>query len=70
MHRKRSKTNGDGKQLSIPFRNNNTSLSTSPPKDKIVCFSSKLEEHIKSEENEVRKRSINRLLSSAEKLNW
>ena len=70
MHRKRSRTNGDGRQLSIPFKDNNTSLSTPPPRDNIVCFSSKLEEKNNREENEDRKRSINRLLSSAEMLNW
>ena len=70
MHRKRSRTNGDERQLSIPFKNNNTSISTPPSKDNIVCFSSKIEEINNSEENKARKRSINRLLSSAEKLNW
>ncbi len=70
MHHKRSRTNGNGRQLSIPFKDNNTSLSTPPRKDNIICFSSKLEENNNREENEDRKRSLNRLLSFAKSLNW
>jgi len=70
MHRKKNSSNGDEKQLKLPFDNNDTFVSQKISLDNVVYFSSKLEKNNNSKENAARKRSIERLLYHADKLDW
>lgn len=70
MHRKKRSFNGDERQLNLPFGNNDVVIVKETPDNKVVELFSKLKENNNRKESDARKRSINRLLNYAEKLNW
>jgi hypothetical protein len=69
MHHKRPDIHGDGCQLNLPFEQNDASFVQQTSRSNIVDFFSKLNKNKEKKENDERKRSINRLLDYAEKLN-
>lgn len=70
MTNKKDDSNINWKQLDLPFGKIDSSRDKKTQPKNIISFSSKVKEINDKEENNIRKKSINRLVDYAEKLNW
>ncbi len=69
MARGNKNSKGYWKQLSLPFKNNEIET-RNDESNNVISFSSRVKEVAINREAEVRKKSIDKLLSDAKKLKW
>ena len=70
MTRKKDDSNGNWEQLDLPFGNFDSSTNSKSQESNVIQFSSKMKEIQIKKENNVRERSINRLVNRARELKW